>query len=333
MPSEKGVNVFMEKPTTVDGPTQPENAGAGRRVGQEEPQGGRGPDVPPLPATASSFTSASRTAKSARSSPCGHTACTARSCYFSSGPKPNDISELLYQVQRFHSFLWASGGAFSDFYIHGIDECCWMKDAWPVEAQGQGGRHYRGDSIDQNFDNYSVEYTFADGTKLFLDGRTMAGCYEKHSSYAHGTKGSALISMAGRQPTTSAASSKGRRMDNRRHCLEVPQARACSPYQQEWEDLIDAIRQDKPYNEAKRGAEASLVTAMGRMAAHTGRIVTYDEMLHCDHELAPDVDKLAFDSPRPIATRLRGEVSGSPARHRHQSGILIHQMTEQRRPR
>jgi hypothetical protein len=39
---------------------------------------------------------------------------------------------------------------------------------------------------------------------------------------------------------------------------------------------LDAIRQDKPYNEARRGAEASLVTSMGRMAAHTGRIVTYN---------------------------------------------------------
>ena len=65
-----------------------------------------------------------------------------------------------------------------------------------------------------------------------------------------------------------------------------------SPYQNEWNDLIDAIRNDKPYNEAKRGVEASLVTSMGRMAAHTGQDITYDEMLNCEHEFAPDVDKL-----------------------------------------
>ena len=47
---------------------------------------------------------------------------------------PGKPSELLWQIRNFHSFLWASGGAFSDFYIHNIDECCWMKDAWPVEA-------------------------------------------------------------------------------------------------------------------------------------------------------------------------------------------------------
>ena len=50
-----------------------------------------------------------------------------------------------------------------------------MKGAWPVEAQALGGRHYRGNSVDQNFDIYSVEYTYPDGTKLFFDGRNMPG--------------------------------------------------------------------------------------------------------------------------------------------------------------
>jgi predicted dehydrogenase len=60
--------------------------------------------------------------------------------FFSSPPKPDGISDLRYQVQRFHSFLWASGGCYSDFYIHNIDELCWMKGAWPVEARPPVGR-------------------------------------------------------------------------------------------------------------------------------------------------------------------------------------------------
>jgi len=68
----------------------------------------------------------------------------------------------------------------------------------------------------------------------------------------------------------------------------------------EWNDLIDAIREDKPYNEAKRGAEASLVSSMGRMAAHTGQIITFDQILNHEHEFAPDVDKLSMDSPAPL---------------------------------
>src|SRR5215469_5396049 len=64
------------------------------------------------------------------------------------------------------------------------------------------------------------------------------------------------------------------------------------PYQNEWNDLMDAIRDDKPYNEAKRGVEASLVSSMGRMAANTGRVITFDEMLQCEHDMAPDIEKV-----------------------------------------
>ena len=43
-----------------------------------------------------------------------------------------------------------------------------------------------------------------------------------------------------------------------------------------------------------------MVTSMGRMAAHTGNTVTYDQMLNCEHEFAPDVDKLTEDGPAPV---------------------------------
>ena len=112
------------------------------------------------------------------------------SCF--SPKNESDKSPLMFQISRFHSFLWLSGGSFSDFFIHGIDECCMMKGSFPVKAHAQGGRHYRDeDAIDQNFDSYSVEYTFADGAKLFYDGRNMKNCKQEFAAYAHGTKGSA----------------------------------------------------------------------------------------------------------------------------------------------
>ena len=117
--------------------------------------------------------------------------------------KPEGESELLYQIRRFHSFLWLSGGAFSDFLIHNIDEGCWMKDAFPVSAKGYGGRHYRGNFIDQNFDTYHTEYTFADGTKMFNEGRIMQGCDQEFATYIHGTRGSAIVSFSGHSPARS----------------------------------------------------------------------------------------------------------------------------------
>ncbi len=217
-------------------------------------------------------------------------------------PKPANVSELDYQVQRFHSFIWASGGIYSDNYIHIIDHLCWMKNAWPIKAQALGGRHYKqrpGGAVyvDQNFDTYSVEYTFADGGKMFFDGRHINGCQPIYSSYVHGSKGMAIASKNG-DCGTPASIFKGQNA-NRSSMLWESKDRT-NPYQNEWDDLIEAIRKDQPYNEVKRGVEASVATSMGRMAAHTGQEITYEDMLNCEHEMAPDLDKLTSDSPAPV---------------------------------
>ena len=63
---------------------------------------------------------------------------------------------------------------------------------------------------------------------------------------------------------------------------------------------MDAIRNNKPFNEVQRGVEASIVTSMGRMAAHTGNEVTFDQMLNCEHQFAPGVEKLTMKSESPL---------------------------------
>jgi predicted dehydrogenase len=219
-----------------------------------------------------------------------------------SPPKPKDMNELEYQIRRFHSFLWASGGCYSDFLIHNIDECCWMKDAWPVKANATGGRHYRElkgvEQVDQNFDHYMVEYYFADGARLLLEGRTMPDCAQDFSSHGFGTKGSCVISQSSHFPTK-ARTYKGWNFVKDDLSWQFDKEEPV-PYQLEWDHLLDAIKKDTKYNEVERGAKASLVTSMGRMAAHTGRIVTYDEILNSDHEFAPEVDKLVLGGPAPL---------------------------------
>ena len=39
---------------------------------------------------------------------------------------------------------------------------------------------------------------------------------------------------------------------------------------------------------------------MGRMAAHTGQVVTYEQMLKHDHEFAPGADQFTMDSAAPL---------------------------------
>ncbi len=294
---EKGLNVFMEKPVTVDGPTSRRmlelnkaaleknlKVGVGlmcrhcdaRRELFDRVQNGEIGDITMLRAYR-------------MAGPTGSAAVP---------PMPEGRRPLHYQIQHFHGFLWLSGGAVSDFLIHNIDEGCWMKDAWPVEAVACGGRHYRGEMIDQNFDSYSMEYTFADGTKLLVDGRTIPGCYSSFATFAHGSKGMAVVSTAGHVPAKSRIY-RGHQENPDALAWAYPQPEA-NPYQLEWNHLIAAIRSDTPYNEVERGTMASITASMGRMAAHTGQKITMDQIMNCEHEFAPDVDKLTLDSDAPI---------------------------------
>ncbi len=311
---EKGLNVFMEKPITVDGPSTRRML----RLGEQSEQRGLKVGVGLMCRHCDARGELFRRIKDGQMGEL-----TLLRAYRMAGPtatafsrpRPANISELAYQIRRFHSFLWASGGAYSDFLIHNIDECCWMKDAWPISAKSSGGRHYKADPedgvpyIDQNFDSYSTEFTFADGTKFYLEGRTMPRCHNEFASYAHGTRGAAVISESGHAPSH-ARIYRGHNITRARTNPDIvwhfdrPEP---SPYQLEWNHLIHAIRNNERYNEVRRGAEASLVTAMGRMAAHTGQVITRDQMLNCEHELGPDVDKLTMDGPAPLRADADGK--------------------------
>lgn len=196
-----------------------------------------------------------------------------------------------------------------------------MKNAWPVSAQAVGGRHYRTDNkgvpyIDQNFDTYGVEYSFADGTKLMFDGRCINGAASIYHSYVHGTKGVAIASKGG---DCGGPSSTYKGLTDKEENKIWQSTDNTRPYQNEWDDLVDAIISNKPYNEVKRGVEASLTASMGRMAAHTGQIVTFDEMLNSEHEFAPGIDKITMNSPAPLLPDADGHYPvPTPGRNRRE---------------
>lgn len=301
---EKGLNVFMEKPVCVDGPT-------GRRM-MELAQKARQKNLMVAVGLMSRHSRAMQElADRTHNGELGEI--IAQYGYrmqgaiasFRSTPVPAGMNELEYQIRRFHSFLWASGGGFNDFFIHLIDQLCWMKNALPVKAQGIGGRHYRFASdgtpyVDQNLDSYGIEYTYADGTKMIFDGRNMEGCQDRFSSHMHGSKASAIVS-ANSDCGLPSRIYRGHKFsdENLVWTSNVPRGQT-NPYQNEWDDMIAALRAGKPYSEAEYGIEASMVCNMGRMAAHTGREVTYEEIFASEHEFAPGVGELTLGGAAPL---------------------------------
>ena len=220
----------------------------------------------------------------------------------SQGDKSNDLMSQL-QFGRIHLY-WLGSGHYVDYLIHQIDECCWIKDAWPVSADGFGGRVPGSTDCGQNIDVYSIEYTFADGTKAFCGFRRIKGTRSDFATYIHGTKSAAQFSGNVHAATVHQFRDQRIAADN---IAWTPEADAYSPWQYEWNDFIASIRNDRPLNECKRAAYSDLTTLMGRAACHTGQTVTWDQIMKSTFQFCPDYDSLTYDSPVPVKADENGQ--------------------------
>ena len=215
------------------------------------------------------------------------------------GKRPG-MSDLMHQIRNYSCFTWLNGSFILDWLIHNLDVSCWVKDAWPVSAQGQGGRQVRSQP-DQLFDHYAVEYRFPDGTRLMAQARHMRGCWGFFGDIIHGAQGSAILGEGQSKPRI--YKSYQQTPDNLIWQYKGPGRNA---YQAEHDLLFDAIRQDKPHNEAERCAKAAMTGILGRMAAESGKLITWDQALASNLELAPGLDRMTFESEPPVKPDAQG---------------------------
>jgi len=220
------------------------------------------------------------------------------------GPKPEGTNELLWQIQNFIRFFWVSGGLFAEMNIHQIDEICWLKDAWPVSALGIGGRAANSTNRGQGFDSMSVEWTFADGTKATDGVRWLGGkCFDDFATYVHGTKCAGQFS--GNVHAGTCRIYKDQRIEKDNITWEAPKEEI-TPWDAEWNVLLDSIRNNKPQNETKRAAMSNFADLMGRAALHSGRVITWDEMYNSKFQFVENIDALNYDSEPPVKANADG---------------------------
>lgn len=220
-------------------------------------------------------------------------------------PFPQGENELLWQLSPGHpyQFMWSSGGIFIELMIHQIDECFWIKDAWPVSAHGVGGRFAGSTDASQNLDSYSIEFTFPDATKAFVTGRYIPRCHTDFATFVHGTQGAAKFSGDTHAPDCMIFKDQSTVRSN---VAWRPQRERVNPWQAEWDVLLDAIRNDKPHNEVRRAALSNLGAIIGRAAVHMGRVITWEEAMASTFQFFADVDGLTASSPAPVQADAQG---------------------------
>jgi predicted dehydrogenase len=225
-------------------------------------------------------------------------------------PKPPGMSELANQIRNYSNYTWLNGSFLLDWLIHNLDVCCWVKDAWPVSAQGHGGRQVR-TAADQLFDHYAVEYSFPDGTRLFAQGRHMDNTWGFFGDVIFGAKGSAVLGEGVTEPRIYKGYKPPAAWKAFAGAFETPiwqfGGKARNQYQVEHDLLFAAIREDKPYNEAERCARAAMTGILGRMACESGKEITWDEAINSNLQLAPGLDDLTMESPAPVMPNAQGK--------------------------
>ena len=207
-------------------------------------------------------------------------------------PDGKEVTEMAYQCNNWYHFNWLSGDQICEQHIHNLDVGCWVKGQYPVECNGMGGRERRMDgdpTKSQIFDHTFCEYTFADGTKMWSQGRHLANAWNQVSEFAHGSKGTS-------DPSGNIAGANAWKFDGKR----------LNGHQQEQHDLIEALMRGEIYNEGEYGAKSTFCAILGREACYSGKVVKWDELLTKGHELAPGIDNYTLDSQPPTMPDANG---------------------------
>jgi predicted dehydrogenase len=191
--------------------------------------------------------------------------------------------DLEYQLRNWLYYPWLSGDLIAEQHIHTLDVMAWIKkDQYPVKCHSLGGRQKRTDAkFGTVYDHFATVYEWADGTKGFSYCRQQDECFRNVNEYVLGTKGKADV-FGGHITGAKSAEFGGKTRDM---------------YQNEHDEMFAAIRAGKPIDNSAYMCHSTLMALMGRMAAYSGKEVSWEQALASKEVLMPD--RLSFDMTPP----------------------------------
>lgn len=202
-------------------------------------------------------------------------------------PRQPGQTEMEYQMRNWYYFNWLCGDHINEQHVHNIDVANWVKNSYPVQAYGTGGRQVRtGKENGEIFDHHSITFTYADGTVIFSECRHFPGAANRVDESFQGTKGKVYLSAGNHGDITDY---KGNSIYS--HNRENNP----NPYQVEHDELFAAIvKGEYKFADAENGAKSTMTAILGRNATYSGKVVTWDEALNSEISLMPDT--LAWDA-------------------------------------
>lgn len=204
--------------------------------------------------------------------------------------RPAGMSDVEWQVRNWYNFSWLSGDSIVEQAVHSIDKLCWaVGDKPPVSCIGTGGRQVpaEGGNI---YDHFHVVYEWEGGVLGHFSSRQIKGCQGHNQDIIRGDKGALTIGK-GAAPFIDGEKRWRFRGEEK------------NMYDLEHGALFNAIRKGEVINDGDRMMLSTLVAIMGREACYTGQAITWQQILDCTQDLAPDTLKWGgsfVPSPMPL---------------------------------
>lgn len=186
-------------------------------------------------------------------------------------PRKKEWSDAEFQLRNWQYFHPLSADHVAEQAVHAIDWQAWaMQDQTPVRCFGVGGRQTRPDLQETGnvWDHFSLIYEYANGVRGYHMCRHWPNTPSDNSAYFLGSDGNCTMQVW-----------------NGTHTIDgVKPWKGSAPsndmYQREHDVLFDSIRTNRPINDGKFMSHTSLLAIMGRMAAYTGQVVTWEEAMN-----------------------------------------------------
>jgi predicted dehydrogenase len=189
--------------------------------------------------------------------------------------RPAGMSDVQWQIANWYNFQWLCADSLVEQAVHSADKIAWSQgDKPPLSCTAVGGRQIpaEGGNI---FDHFEVNYVYPNGVRAFLGSRQIEGCWNENADYILGTKGACTI---GRSPMPKITGQTEWTYTGTKYDM----------YQYEHDMLFQAIRKGQTINNGERMATSTLLAMMGRMAAYTGREITWDMALNSQERIFPE---------------------------------------------
>jgi myo-inositol 2-dehydrogenase / D-chiro-inositol 1-dehydrogenase len=189
--------------------------------------------------------------------------------------RPAGISDVEWQIRNWYNFVHLSGDGLVEQAIHTADKIAWaFNDKPPVSCVAVGGRQIP-NGIGNIYDHFEVNYLYPNNVRAFLGCRQIEGCYNENADYILGTKGVLTI---GRGPLPRIEGQTTWTFEGQKNDM----------YQHEHDVLFASIRKGQTVNDGDRMATSTLLGIMGRMAAYTGQMVTWEQAMNSQERLFPE---------------------------------------------